>query len=100
MRTRNKKMSDYGVPKEDEQKVWILCQKQEYSDILRNAVLSSVPHGLEEPIYDGLSKGQGYSTIGKSQEIYAKRDDFYAYKRRAAAEFYHFMRLMGKWRYE
>lgn len=98
MRTRNMSLSDYGVPKEDQDNLYKRCRSPDKEDeeILTECVKSSAP-GLENFIYDSLSSGKSYDVISKKQYIPAKIDDFYAYRRKTAAEFYRILKLLGRW---
>lgn len=98
MRTREMRLSDHGVPSEDELKVRILCRTATGYDIelLRHAIASAAP-GIEQPIKDSLTTGIGYVELSKKEYIPVTKADFYAYQRKALAEFYRMLRLLGRW---
>ena len=98
IRTRNASLTDFGVPEEDQKKLYERCRKlnKEERLLLLECAISSTP-GIEVCIYDSLVNGTGYDAMGHNRYIPVKRDDFYAYKRKTAAQFYHFLLLFGKW---
>ncbi len=89
---------DYGVPREEQERLYSRCKSQDDEDkeTLMQCAKSSAP-GLESYIYDSLSNGKSYDAINKKRYIPAKIDDFYAYRRKAAAEFYRILKLCGRW---
>ena len=103
MRTRDAKLSDYDVPKEDEARLDEYCKKLD-SDIrfiLFSCAISKAP-GMELVIYESLTakdpKEAGYySLLRRGRDIPAKTDDFYGYRRKVKAEFYHRLRLYDLW---
>lgn len=99
MRTREMKLYDHDVPPECEEKVRELCKEAEdYTlDLLIHAIKSAAP-GIEKPIQDSLRTGIGYVELSKKEYIPATKADFYAYQRKALAEFYRMLRLFGRWR--
>ena len=99
MRTREMKLSDHGVPPEDEPRLRKMCRTATgYNlDLLRHAIVSAAP-GIEKSILDSLTTGKGYETLSKKEYIPATKADFYAYQRKALAEFYRMLRLFGRWR--
>lgn len=98
MRTRNKTLEDFGVPAEEQEALYKRCKDPNAEDgiTLMQCVKSSAP-GLESYIYDSLANGKSYDVINKKRYIPAKIDDFYAYRRKAAAEFYRILKLCGRW---
>lgn len=99
MRTREMKLSDHGVPPEDEPRLRKMCRTATgYNlDLLRHAIVSAAP-GIEKPILDSLTTGKGYEALSKKEYIPATKADFYAYQRKALAEFYRMLRLLGLWK--
>lgn len=99
VRTREMKFENYGAFPEDEKKIKEYCQKlYDSKERLRlfECALNAAP-GLELDIYESLITGKGYRTILKCRNIPAREDDFYAYKRKAMAEFYDWLRITGRW---
>ncbi len=98
MRAREMKLYDHGVPPEDEPKVRALCRTATgYDlDLLQHAIASAAP-GIEQPIKDSLTTGIGYVELSKKEYIPTTKADFYAYQRKALAEFYDMLRLFGMW---
>ncbi len=99
MRTREMKLYDHGVPPEDEPKVRALCRTATGYDLelLQGAIASAAP-GIEQPIKDSLTTGIGYVELSKKEYIPVTKADFYAYQRKALAEFYRMLRLLGRWK--
>ncbi len=97
MRTRHMTLTDHGIPPEDRQKLYTYCQSSECQWVLRQAVASAAP-GLEKQVYDSLTRPgrwKGYETLSKKEYIPATKADFYGYRRKALAEFYRMLRLLG-----
>lgn len=99
MRTRDAKLTDYNVAKEDEERLDEYCKKTD-SDlrfILLGCAISVAP-GMELAIYESLVTGDGYYTlVRRGIDIPAKPDDFYGYRRKTKAEFYHRLKIYGLW---
>lgn len=101
MRTREMSLADHGVFPGDEEKLKRYCRKLTVEERLRlfQCAISAAP-GLEIHVYDSLTTGDGYRTLERrGRKISAKEDDFYAYRRKALAEFYDWLRLTGRWKY-
>lgn len=98
MRTRDMSLEDFGVYPGDEKKLLEMCRKanREERHELLHACISAAPEGLECAIYESLAAGKSYDKICRTDYIPAKRDDFYAYRRKAMAGFYEFLRMQGK----
>lgn len=102
MRTRDMSLSEHGVFPDDEKALKEYCKSNmsiEERLILFQCAISAAP-GLEISVYDSLTTGDGYRTLERrGRKIPAKEDDFYAYRRKALAEFYDWLRLTGRWKY-
>ena len=81
MRTRQKSLVDFGVYPEDINRLKDIC-------------ISSCPPGIELLVYESIVTNKSYDRIMKTKYIPAKRDDFYAYKRKAMAMFYDTLRKL------
>lgn len=99
MRTREMKLYDHDVPPEYEEKVRALCRTAAGYDLelLKHAITSAAP-GIEKSIQDSLTTGTGYVELSKKEYIPVTKADFYGYQRKALAEFYRMLRLLGRWR--
>ena len=100
MRNREMSLQDHGVFPGDEEKLKKRCHCLSIEERLRlfQCVISAAP-GLEMPVYESLTTGVGYRTIAhRGYSIPVKEDDFYAYKRKALAEFYEWLRMTGRWK--
>ena len=99
---RDMSLSDHGVFQDDEKALKEYCKSNmsmEERLILFQCAISAAP-GLEISVYDSLTTGDGYRTLERrGRKIPAKEDDFYAYRRKALAEFYDWLRLTGRWNY-
>ena len=96
MRTRQKSLVDFGVYPEDISKLKDICHKatpdQRHS--ILHCCIDSCPPGLELLVYESIVSGHSYDRIEKREYIPAKRDDFYAYKRKTMAMFYDTLRKL------
>ena len=99
IRTREMKLYDHGVPPEDQPRLRKLCRTATgYNlDLLRHTIVSAAP-GIEKPILDSLTTGIEYVELSKKEYIPVTKADFYAYQRKALAEFYQLLRLLGLWK--
>ena len=100
VRTRDMSLSDHGVFPEDEKRLLNRCRdatSDERHDLL-HACIDAAPDGLEIYVYQSLVTGKSYDAIFRTDYIPAKKDDFYAYRRKAMAVFYNLLRMEGKWR--
>lgn len=97
MRTRDKTLSDYGVPPEDVKRLYALCADCRFQEELAEAVCAAIAAGNRPAIYMALSERSGYEGVSAKSAVYCTRKDFYGYKRKAAAEFYKRLRENGKW---
>ena len=102
IRTRYMNLSDYGVFQGDDKKLKIYCRNLKTAEerlFLFQCSINAAP-GLEIAVYESLTTGDGYRTLERrGRKIPAKEDDFYAYRRKAMAEFYDWLRLTGRWKY-
>lgn len=96
MRTRRKSLVDFGVYPEDINRLRDICQKatQEQRHDILHCCISSCPPGIELLVYESIVTNKSYDRIMKTKYIPAKRDDFYAYKRKAMAMFYDTLRKL------
>ena len=100
MRTREMSLVDHGVFPGDEENLKKYCRNLSAEErlILFQCAISAAP-GLEIAIYESLISGEGYRTlIRQGRQILIKEDDFYAYRRKAMAEFYDWLRITGRWK--
>ena len=98
MRTRYKKLKDYGLTQDDEKKLKDRCNNLDARDIeiLRETALSSAP-GIENCICESIVKRKGYRELSKTQKIPVGEEDFYAYRRKTLALFFERLKLYGRW---
>lgn len=100
MRTREKKLTDFGVYPEDEERLRTYCRNLSIDEklILIQRAISAAP-GLELAIYESLTEGLGYrDLIKKGRQIPAKDTDFYAYRKKTLFYFYDWLRMTGRWK--
>ncbi len=86
MRTRDKSLSDYGIDCSRAAELVELARLEENKGLICNAADLSNP-GLSTFIIESLTQKRGYDRIYIKSHIPAKRDDFYAYRRKALALF-------------
>lgn len=86
MRTREKKLSDYGISPDRAQELLLLARQEQNRNLLRRAAESSCP-GLSDSLVKSLTEGIGYWSICSWVCIPATKADFYGYRRKALAAF-------------
>ena len=86
MRTREKKLSDYGISLERAQELLLLARQEQNRDLLRRAAENSCP-GLSDSLLKSLTEGIGYWSICSWVYIPATKADFYGYRRKTLAVF-------------
>ena len=72
----------YGISTEEKNKLMELAKLKENAPLLRVSVEES-NQGLSDVLFQSLTTGKGYCRLDKENYICAKKDDFYAYRRRA-----------------
>ena len=82
MLTRELKLLHYGISTEEKNKLMELAKLEENAPLVRLSTEESNP-GLSDVLFQSLTTGKGYCTLDKQNYICAKKDDFYAYRRRA-----------------
>lgn len=86
MRTRDKSLSDYGIDCSRAAELVELARLEENKGLICKAAdLSNA--GLSTFIIESLTQKKGYDRIYIKSHIPAKRDDFYAYRRKTLALF-------------
>ncbi len=86
MRTREKKLSDYGISPARAQELLLLARQEQNRDLLRRAAENSCP-GLSDSLVKSLTEGIGYWSICSWVYIPATKADFYGYRRKTLATF-------------
>lgn len=81
MRTRDKKMSDYGVSKEREKELIIFCRNNENEELVKEAARMANPF-IDRYIFANLIYGIGYNRLTRQYFIPLPQNDFYGYRRR------------------
>lgn len=83
MRTRSLRLLDYGITKEEADRLIELAGYPDNAALVRLATEESNP-GLSDALFISLTTGYGYRRMMKQgRYIPGKEDDFYAYRRRA-----------------
>ena len=100
MRTRYKKLRDYGLAADEEKELKERCRNLDARDveILHETAVSSAP-GIEDIICKSIIERTGYRTMCKKQMIPVNEEDFYAYRRKTLAMFYERLKLYRRWEY-
>lgn len=91
MRTRHKRLSDYGIPGGEISGLYNLCRNLDDHEklLLHAVVMDSCPPGIVEYIFKSLIDGSSYDQLERSGEwVPIGRDDFYGYRRKTLAAFY------------
>ena len=86
MRTRDKSLSDYGIVCSRTAELMELARLEENKGLICKEAELSNP-GLSTFIIESLTQKRGYDRIYIKSYIPAKRDDFYAYRRKTLALF-------------
>lgn len=82
MRTRDKKLSDYGINKDREKELLLFCRNTENEDIVKEAAGRANPF-LKTVLCDNLLNQLSYDKIIKeNSDLPCLRNDFYGYRRR------------------
>lgn len=97
MNLRKATLTDYGVPPDDipalQSHFRHLDENDKYN--LLQVSIKYAP-GIEIQIYDSIVNGIGYRTMEKIRTVPATENDFYGYKRKVMAEYYHLAKLIGR----
>ena len=88
---------DVGVPPDDiptlQSHLRNLSESDKYN--LLQVSIKYAP-GIESQIYDSIVNSIGYRTMEKIRTVPATETDFYGYKRKVMAEYYHLAKLIGR----
>ena len=82
MRTRELKLLHYKISTEERDRLMESAKQKENAALVKIASEES-NIGLSNVLYFSVTTGKGYGQIEKNCYIPAKKDDFYAYQRRA-----------------
>lgn len=97
MKLRKATLIDYGVPPDDipalQSHLRNLSESDKYN--LLQVSIKYAP-GIESQIYDSIVNSVGYRTMEKIRTVPATENDFYGYKRKVMAEYYHLAKLIGR----
>ena len=94
MKLRKATLTDYGVPPDDISALQSHLRNLSESDKY-NLLQVSIKY-IESQIYDSIVNGIGYRTMEKIRTVPATENDFYGYKRKVMAEYYHLAKLIGR----
>lgn len=97
MNLRKATLTDYGVPPDDIPALQSHLRNLNESDKY-NLLQVSIKYapGIESQIYDSIVNSIGYRTMEKIRTVPATENDFYGYKRKVMAEYYHLAKLIGR----
>ena len=97
MKLRKATLTHYRVPPDDiptlQSHLRNLSESDKYN--LLQVSIKYAP-GIESQIYDSIVNGIGYRTMEKIRTVPAAENDFYGYKRKVMAEYYHLAKLIGR----
>lgn len=82
MLTRQLNLLHYGISTDEKNKLMKLAKLEENAPLVRLSAEES-NQGLSDVLFQSLTTGKGYYQLDKQSYIFAKKDDFYAYRRRA-----------------
>lgn len=97
MNLRKATLTDYGVPPDD-----IPALRSHFRHLNENdkynllQVSIKYAPGIETQIYDSIVNCIGYRTMERFRDMPVSENDFYGYKRRTMAEYYHLAKLTGR----
>lgn len=99
MRTREKKLSDYGVPNTLYREIKERCcnSTDEERETLHLVCYLNTPAWVSQFVFRSLARRESYDEIMKWDYIPVKSDDFYGYQRRAMAAYYLTLTDRQKW---
>lgn len=86
MRTRDRGYEDYGIRDGEERQLMELARSTCHRKALRDAAYQANT-GIAEDIIYSVVNGLSYDRLSQIRDIPAKKDDFYAYRRKALAIF-------------
>lgn len=88
MRIRNKSYSDYGFGPGEEKELLRYCRSSDFNQggMLLKCALMARPY-LAADIYDSIVNGVSYDRIVMHKELYVRKEDFYAYRRKCLGLF-------------
>lgn len=97
MNLRKATLTDYGIPPDDIPILQSHFRRLEDVDKynLLQIAIKCAP-GIESQIYDSIVNCIGYRTMQRIRDLPVSENDFYAYKRKVMAEYYHLAKLTGR----
>lgn len=97
MNLRKATLTDYGIPPDDIPLLQSHFRRLEDVDKynLLQIAIKYAP-GIESQIYDSIVNCIGYRTMERIRDVPVSEKDFYAYKRKVMAEYYHLAKLTGR----
>lgn len=88
MRTRNKSYSDYGFGPGEEKELIKYCRSENFTQggmLLKCALMAR--QYLAVDIYDSIVNGTSYDKLMMTKDLYVRKEDFYAYRRKCLGLF-------------
>ena len=82
MLTRELNLFHYGISTEEKNKLMELAKLEENAPLVRLSAGESNP-GLSDVLFQSLTTGATYYQLEKKTYIFATKNDFYGYRRRA-----------------
>ena len=86
MRTRDRGYEDYGIRDGEERRLMDEARQLGHRKELRDAAYQANP-GIAEDIIYSIINGLSFDRLSQIRDIPAKKDDFYAYRRKTLAIF-------------
>lgn len=81
MRTRNKKLSDYGVSKERAKQLLKYCRECDETFLIRRAA-EQENSSISDSLFQSVTKGLSYERLMGKEYIPIEKKDFYGYRRK------------------
>lgn len=101
MRTREKSYRDYGVSKEDKNRILTFCRHAEESKldkmIVKSALGEIASAYVALVLYEALTQGLSYEKLDERRGLAIGKEDFYGYRRKGIEAIKRYMILTNKW---
>lgn len=101
MRTRNKNYTNYGITKDDKNKILRFCRnanKNKQDKMIVKSALSEIASAYTAlMLYEALTEGLSYEKLDEKRGLVIGKEDFYGYRRKGMEAIKRYMQLTGRW---
>ena len=101
MRTREKSYRDYGISKDDKNRILTFCRHAEESKydkmIVKGALAEIASAYVALILYEALTEGLSYERLDERRGLLIGKEDFYGYRRKGIEAIKRYMQLTGRW---